>query len=204
MYNPTRPMSRADIAHDLFEKIGEEVMLAYIETIAPPPKPWEQTDTITFWDASQVSRHLPNRLNPERTPHYHFIGSPHLPKQKERKEPANPSTQQPPTIDNTHLGNPLDTESVIIEILDGAESIAPERSPNTHAVRVVYQPEPPTGLRDIHGNRSTSPPHDQRRVVDSRNTARNSERRRTRNRNDHQKVHRGNSTTRTGSPSWKR
>ena len=123
MYNPTRPMSRADIAHDLFEKIGEEVMLAYIETIAPPPKPWEQTDTITFWDASQGSRHLPNPLNPERTPHYHFIGSPHLPKQKERKEPANPSTQQPPTIDNTHLGNPLDTESVIIEILNSAESI---------------------------------------------------------------------------------
>ena len=75
-------------------------------------------------DDSQVSRHLPNRLNPERTPHYHFISSPHLPEQKERKEPANPSTQQPPTIENTHLGNPLDTESVIIEILNGAESIA--------------------------------------------------------------------------------
>ena len=74
--------------------------------------------------SSQVSRHLPNRLKPERTPHYHFIGSPHLPEQKERKEPANPSTQQPPTIENTHLGNPLDTESVIIEILNGAESIA--------------------------------------------------------------------------------
>ena len=124
MYDPTRPMSRADIAHDLFEKLGEETMLAYIEIMAPPPKPWEQTDTITFWDESQVSRHLPNRLNPERTPHYHFIGSPHLPKQKERKEPANPSTQQPPTIENTHLGNPLDTESVIIEILEGAENIA--------------------------------------------------------------------------------
>ena len=123
MYESTRPMSRADIAHDLFEKLGEEVMLACIEIMAPPPKPWEQTDTITFWDGSQVSRHLPNRLNPERTPHYHFIGSPHLPEQKERKEPANPSTQQPPTIENTHLGNPLDTESVIIEILNSAESI---------------------------------------------------------------------------------
>ena len=124
MYYTTRPMSRADIAHDLFEKLGEETMLAYIETVAPPLTPWEQTDTITFRDDSQVSRHLPNRLNPKRTPHYHFIGSPHLPEQEERKEPANPSAQQPPTIENTHLGNPLDTESVIIEILNGAESIA--------------------------------------------------------------------------------
>ena len=124
MYETTRPLSTADIAHDLFEKLGEETMLAYIEIMTPPLAPWEQNDTITFWDASQVSRHLPNRLNPERTPHYHFIGSPHLPKQKERKEPANPSTQQPPTIENTHLGNPLDTESIITEILNGAESIA--------------------------------------------------------------------------------
>ena len=124
MYYQTRPMSRADIAHDLFEKLGEEVMLAYIKTMATPLMPWEQTDTIKFWDESQVSRHLPDRLNPERTPHYHFIGSPYLPEQKERKEPANPSTQQPPTIDNTHLGSPLDTESVITEILNGAESIA--------------------------------------------------------------------------------
>ena len=98
MYDPTRPMSSADIAHDLFERLGEEVMLAYIETVAPPLTPWGQTDTIKFWDESQVSRHLPNRLNP--------------------------STQQPPTVDNTHLGNPLDTEQVIIEMLDGAESIA--------------------------------------------------------------------------------
>ena len=124
MYETTRPLSTADIAHDLFEKLGEETMLAYIEIMAPRLAPWEQTDTITFWDASQVTRHLPNRLNPARTPHYHFIGSPHLPKQKERKEPANPSTQQPPTIENTHLGNPLDTESIITEILNGAESIA--------------------------------------------------------------------------------
>ena len=124
MYYPTRPMSTADIAHDLFEKLSEEALLAYIETVAPPLTPWEQTDTITFGDDSHVSRHLPDRLNPERTPNYHFIGSPYLPEQKERKEPANPSTQQPPMIDNTHLGNLLDTESVIIEILDGAESIA--------------------------------------------------------------------------------
>ena len=124
MYDTTRPLSTADIARDLLEKLGEETMIAYIEIMAPRLTPWEQTDTITFWDASQVSRHLPNRLNPKRTPHYHFISSPHLPEQKERKEPANPSTQQPPTIENTHLGNRLDTESVIIEILNSAESIA--------------------------------------------------------------------------------
>ena len=40
MYYPTRPMSTADIAHDLFEKIGEEAMLAYIKTMAPPLMPW--------------------------------------------------------------------------------------------------------------------------------------------------------------------
>ena len=82
-------------------------MLAYIKTMTPPLTPWEQTDTITFWDESQVSLHLPDRLNPERTPHYHFIGSPYMPKQKEKQEPANPSTQQPPTVYNTYLGSPL-------------------------------------------------------------------------------------------------
>ena len=122
MYETTRPLSTSDIAHDLFKKLGEETMLAYIEIMAPRLAPWEQTDTITFLDDSQVSRHLPNRLNPERTPHYHFIGSPYLPEQEEQKEPANPSTQQPPTIENTHLGNPLDTESVVIEILDSARA----------------------------------------------------------------------------------
>ena len=124
MYYTTIPMSPANIAHDLFEQLGEKVMLAYIKTMTPPLTPWEQTDTITFWDESQVSLHLPDRLNPERTPHYHFIGSPYMPKQKEKQEPANPSTQQPPTVYNTYLGSPLDTESIIIDILNSAENVA--------------------------------------------------------------------------------
>ena len=120
-------MTNADVAHDLFERLGEEALLAYVETIAaymPRLTPWEQNDTITFVDGSSVRRHLPDQLHPGRTPHYHFVGSPVLPPQNERKEPANPSAQRPPRVDNTHLGSPPDTEMIIVEILAGAEGVA--------------------------------------------------------------------------------
>ena len=126
MMTSNLPKTKAHNAYHLYKILGEEALLAYIETLSTYltfMTPWEHTDTISFEDSSSVSRHLPDRAHPSRQPHYHFNSLIPIEGENSLKEPANPSLRTT-HIDNIQIGSPPDTEAIIFEIVASAERIA--------------------------------------------------------------------------------
>ena len=127
MMNPNQPITKAHNAYHLYKILGEEALLAYIETMSTyltVMTPWEHTDTISFEDSSSVSRHLPDKAHPSRQPHYHFNSLIPIEGKTTLKEPANPSLRTPTHIDNIQISTPTETEEIIFEIVASAERIA--------------------------------------------------------------------------------